>query len=575
MNEMYTKTGIMVSSSDINRYPRPALVRNSFFSLNGKWNIKILDQAHKIRREGTILVPFSIESALGGFKDQLLPKETAIYTKEFSLPKSFSKAKVILHFEAVDYETKVKLNGEDIFVHRGGYTPFEIDIASYLKATNTLEVIVTDPTDNGRQERGKQTLKSHGMWYNPTSGIYGSVWLEALNPNYVIDYNVTANVHEQKVFFHLVNSVEKFHYTLTVYENNTPIIVKEIDEPLTEINLADGHPWSPEDPFIYTFRLYNDSDDITGYFGFRDISIGPGHRGKPVMHLNGQPYFINGLLDQGYWPESGLTPPSQMALKQDILLAKKFGFNAIRKHIKIEDNYFYYYCDLLGILVIQDMPSGGDYHFSMMTIAPSLGFTHRKDTKYRAFGRKDASNREEFIDMVRTNVGRLQKHPSIVIWTIFNEGWGQFDSVKLTNFVKSLDPTRLIDSASGWFDQKTGDFNSVHRYFRKLKTANKKDSRAYFISEFGGYSLALDFHRFNEEKEYGYRKFKTTIELENAFIQLYREEVMPLFLSGLAGVIYTQLCDVEEETNGLITYDRKIEKMHADKIYSILSKIHY
>lgn len=577
MTRLSTKTGLIVSESELTSYPRPALKRKSYQSLNGSWSFVLFDEKNNIKAEGEIIVPFAIESRLSKVELPLLPNETLIYTLKFELNESVKKGGplTLLHFEAVDYKASVFLNGHHLGDHQGGYTPFTFEISKYLHdGDNTLIVKVSDPTDTGLQERGKQTLKPGGMWYTASSGIYGSVWLEGVASTYIKDYFIQSDLLNQTIRLDLDVSSPTFNYLLTVYRGNEPVLVRYIKKQSTTLPLEKPIEWSPDNPFLYTFTLESKEDEVSGYFGFRSIRVGLGHKNKPVMYLNNKPYFINGLLDQGYWPESLLTPPSKAALKKDILAAKNYGFNTLRKHLKFEPQMFYYLCDVLGMLVIQDMPNGGIYNFRVMSLNPTLRIRRYDDSKYKTFGRAQTSNRLEFIEMMEVNIKRLKKHPSIIAWCPFNEGWGQFDAKEITQIIRDLDSSRLIDSTSGWFDQGVGDFNSVHEYFLPLKMP-REDGRIAFISEFGGYSLPLEFHRFNEKKEYGYKKFSTLADFEAAFIKLYQNKVIPLFYEGLGGVIYTQLSDVEEETNGLLTYDRQIAKLDYETINELFEKLKY
>lgn len=578
MNKLKTKTGMILSENELSTYPRPALKRDSYQSLNGEWSYTVLNKVGDKKRSGIILVPFAIESRLSKVEKPLLPSETLVYELTFLTNDRINKAGplTLLHFEAVDYQCEVYLNNTLLGTHKGGYTSFSYEISKHLnkKGKNFLKVLVKDPTDEGLQERGKQTLTPHGMWYTATSGIYGSVWLESVPLTHLENYYVDSDIQNNTIRFNVQVSEASFKYVLTIYKGKEPILVRDIVEPVTSLPMENPILWSPEAPFLYTFTLKNKEETVHGYFGFRSVSIGLGYNEQPVMYLNEVPYFINGLLDQGYWPESGLTPPSEAALRHDILTAKSYGFNTLRKHIKVESNLFYHLCDTLGMLVIQDIPNGGSYSFRTMSVYPTIGLKKANDTKYKKFGRSDSENRNEYYELLEATIKRLRKHPSIVIWCPFNEGWGQFDAQLVTKRIRELDKTRLIDSTSGWFDQGVGDFNSVHTYFGRLKQP-KADGRIAFISEFGGYSLPLEFHRWNEEKEYGYKKFKTISELLTAFKNLYLEEVYPLFYEGLGGVIYTQLSDVEEETNGLMTYDRHINKLPVDQIQALFKDLHY
>ena len=552
----------------LSEYPRMQLVRDSYMCLNGEWDyvIKNTEDLPKHFLD-KIIVPFSPEAPLSKVNRVLKPDEYLIYRRFFNLPNGFNKGRVFLHFTAVDQSAKVYLNNHYLGEHIGGFLPFSFEIQEYLKAENELVVIVQDQSDTSYHSRGKQKLKRGGIWYTPQSGIYLPVWLESTPNEYISSLKITPLFDDKKVEIIVKANIESD----VVIEIEKRVISGMSNTPIT-IDLDNMHPWTVDDPYLYKFKVRLKDDEVASYFGMRKISIALDERGKKRFFLNNKPLFQSGLLDQGYYQDGLLTPPSDKDYIDDIMLAKKLGFNMLRKHIKIEAPRWYYHCDRLGILVWQDFVNGGSDYSFLSTVVPVLVQKHSKDNQYKKFGRLDQAGREEFINEARQTIDLLYNSPAVVLWTIFNEGWGQFDAEKVFEEMSKLDPTRLFDHASGWHDQGIGAIKSDHVYFRKYKYQDDKLGRARILSEFGGYQLRVDGHAFND-KNFGYKRMKNSEQLTDAFIRLYQQEIVPAAKEGLAASVYTQLSDVEDELNGLVTYDRQVIKVKAGLIRKINYKL--
>ena len=552
----------------LSEYPRMQLVRDSYMCLNGEWDYVIKNTEDLPKHFlGKIIVPFSPEAPLSKVNRVLKPDEYLIYRRFFNLPNGFNKGRVFLHLTAVDQSAKVYLNNHYLGEHIGGFLPFSFEIQEYLKAENELVVIVQDQSDTSYHSRGKQKLKRGGIWYTPQSGIYLPVWLESTPNEYISSLKITPLFDDKKVEIIVKANIEsdvviEIEKRVISGMSNTPII----------IDLDNMHPWTVDDPYLYKFKVRLKDDEVASYFGMRKISIALDERGKKRFFLNNKPLFQSGLLDQGYYQDGLLTPPSDKDYIDDIMLAKKLGFNMLRKHIKIEAPRWYYHCDRLGILVWQDFVNGGSDYSFLSTVVPVLVQKHSKDNQYKKFGRLDQAGREEFINEARQTIDLLYNSPAVVLWTIFNEGWGQFDAEKVFEEMSKLDPTRLFDHASGWHDQGIGAIKSDHVYFRKYKYQDDKLGRARILSEFGGYQLRVDGHAFND-KNFGYKRMKNSEQLTDAFIRLYQQEIVPAAKEGLAASVYTQLSDVEDELNGLVTYDRQVIKVKAGLIRKINYKL--
>lgn len=579
LNSLYTSWGENLDREKVwQEYPRPQMRRENYQMLHGEWDYAIVPKEEEkvFESQGKILVPFSPETLLSGVERQLLPNEYLWYQRSLGFTEEECERRAagdrcLLHFDAVDQQAVIYINGIEVAKHYGGYLPFEIDITEFVSENQcTLQVRVQDDSDTSYHTRGKQTLKRGGMFYTAQSGIWQSVWYEWVPANYIMKYRITPDYDEATALLE-VYSKEQLDFVNVDVPNATVsceiVGAEESDSWKTAvlIRFADEQfeSWSPENPYLYDFTLQAGTDIIHGYFAMRAFTVEKDEKGIPRFCLNHKPYFLNGLLDQGYWPDGLMTAPCDEAFIYDIELAKKLGFNMIRKHIKIEPLRWYYHCDRLGVVVWQDMVNGGTgYNMPFVCYLPTgLPFLGRKikDNSYGLFARKSEEGRRLWEEECKGTIEHLYNVPSISTWVPFNEAWGQFDAARIAKEVKEKDPTRTVDHASGWFDQKEGDFNSVHNYFRKLRV-EKDDKRAFVISEYGGYACHIKGHS-SVDRIFGYKKYETLEELAKAFRELIQQQIYPLVEEGLSGAVYTQLSDVEEEVNGLVTYDRKIVKM--------------
>lgn len=554
----------------LTEYPRPQMRRDSYLNLNGRWEYAITDSDESPRRwDGTILVPFSPESALSGVGRSLQPGQTLWYRREVILPQGFIPAdgRLLLHFGAVDQEAAVYWNGRLLGRHMGGYNAFTLDATDALGPRNSLVVRVHDDTDASFHSRGKQKTRRGGIWYTPQSGIWQTVWMEAVPRHYIESLRIVP-LFDQSAVEVMVRCSQPLQCEATVDGRTVPFTSGEP----ARIPMPDFRAWSPEDPYLYDLSVTLGEDRVESYFGMRKMEVRADRGGVKRLFLNGEPYFQSGLLDQGYWPDGLYTAPSDEALIYDIQTAKAMGFNLLRKHIKVEPMRWYYHCDRLGMLVWQDMPSGGGkYRFSTITL-PLVTGIHRRDNHYRAFARASSQGRGEYMDELEEMVGQLFNAPSVVLWVPFNEGWGQFDSTFVMERLRALDPTRPVDPASGWHDQGAGELRSLHVYFKPFRFRRDRRGRALALSEFGGYNLRVDGHCFNQ-KDYGYRRLPDAAALWRDFSRLYEREVLPAVPRGLCASVYTQLSDVEDELNGLMTYDRRVVKLDADEVRELNERL--
>ena len=544
-------------------YPRPQLRRESFLNLNGVWQYAVSTlNSEPEEYDGDIVVPFPLESELSGVGRVLQPGEYLWYRREFTLPEDFNVGRVLLHFGAVDQCARVWVNGMDACTHTGGNLPFSDDITDLLfEGENTLVVRVTDDTDRSYHTRGKQKLKPGGIWYSPVSGIWQTVRCESVPENYISSLFITPHLEDGSVDLLVMGEgavravIDGDAYD---FEAGTSALLK----------LREVRAWSPEEPYLYKLELAMGDDRVESYFAMRSVGIGEDRNGVKRLLLNGKPYFQNGLLDQGWWPDGLYTAPSDEALAFDIAAAKTMGFNMLRKHVKVEPLRWYYHCDRLGMLVWQDMPNGGRAYSALTVSAPLLTGSHSRDDKYSKFARREEKGRDEFREELLDMVSHLYNAPSIVTWVIFNEGWGQFDSDKCAEAVLELDSSRILDRTSGWHDQGSGELRSIHLYFDDYKHKPDKLGRCVVLSEFGGYTLPIDGHAW-PGKPFGYKKFDSQEKFRRALTLLYDGQIRPACMSGLAAAIYTQLTDVENELNGLITYDRRVIKLSPADIKRI------
>jgi beta-galactosidase/beta-glucuronidase len=586
-NQLYTIWGENIDPDKVlSEYPRPQLRRSNYTILNGYWNYNITKASTAIKPmhyDGEILVPFSPESILSGVNRQLQPDEMLWYERPLFVEKKPQGMRLILHFGAVDQTCEVLINYRMVSKHTGGYLPFWVDITDYvIEGGNLLTVKVRDLSDSSYHSRGKQKLKRGGMFYTAQSGIWQTVWMEWVPDIHIESLSITP-LAEKSIIRLTVKLNQASSQTdmknksvqgrqrksrnifrIDIYDHGKRIHSFISKNSTMEIPIRNFTYWSPENPYLYDMVVSTGDDVVQSYFAMRTVEIKEDVKGIKRIYLNGKPYFQNGLLDQGYWSDGLYTAPSDEAMIFDIKQAKALGFNMLRKHIKIEPERWYYHCDRLGMLVWQDMVNGGGKYNKLLvgylpTLFPGISGLI-KDRHYFLFGRSNSRGRQEWIKECEETVRTLYNHPSIVAWVPFNEGWGQFDAGQISSLIRRLDDSRLIDEASGWYDQKGGDFKSVHNYFRKLKYTPDKLGRAFILSEVGGYACYIREHSYSP-MVYGYRLYANTWDLEVALHRLYQEDIQRLKTEGLSAVVYTQLSDVEDEVNGLLTYDRKVCKL--------------
>ena len=526
-------------------YPRPQLKRDSFFCLNGPWRFAINGT-----EVGEILVPYPPESKLAGVPapergDQLT------YEREFTLPEGFRRDRVLLHFGAVDQECTVYLNDIELGSHVGGYLPFSFDVTAHLQETNTLRVIAFDPPDTYLHD-GNQRGATGVQCYTPVCGISQRVWMESVPQKYIRGVKLQPSMDS----------------VIITVDGDGPFTVEcdgKIYRPKSNrFRIRPENPklWTPETPHLYPVIVRNCDDAVETYFALRTIGTKV-IDGVPRLCLNGKPWFFHGLLDQGYWPDGLFLPGSPEGYSWDVKTMKSLGFNTLRKHIKIEPERFYYDCDRYGMIVFQDLVNSGPYHYLRDTAIPTIG--GKLATYHEAPSER---RRNFFLIHGEETLRHLYNHPSIVLYTLFNEGWGQHDTQNLYRHFRAMDPSRIWNAASGWFKNSDSDVQSEHIYFGSLKM-KPTGRRPLLLTEFGGYSCALEGHRFNPDEEYGYQKYPTVEDFQTALLKLYREGILPQIKTGLCGCILTQVSDVEEETNGLVTYDRMVIKADREAMQAL------
>lgn len=563
---IYTKWGETLDKAHpLQEYPRPQLRRSSYLNINGIWSYAFTSSSEKPAEfDGEIVVPFSPEAPLSGVNRQLKPGEYLWYNRKFIIDDGFLNAHTFVNFGAVDQIAEVYVNGTMVGRHKGGYTSFSCDCTDVIhNGENEISVCVQDFTGASDCSFGKQKLDRGGIWYTAQSGIWQTVWLESVPSTYIKNVKITPMFDECSVKFEICTNVPCQEISVLIKEKQDTVAYGKADENGCCTVYMGRHfkPWNTEHPYLYDVEIFADGDVVYSYFGMRKFSTLEVN-GRKVLALNNEPIFHTGLLDQGYWSDGLYTPPDDEAMIYDITVAKEYGFNMLRKHIKIEPMRWYYHCDRLGMLVWQDMVSGGDHSYNPLVIQalPYVG-AMLNDTHYGSFARKSETGRGRFIEECKESVAQLYNCTCIAVWVPFNEGWGQFDAKRVYLMFKALDNTRHIDHASGWHDQKCGDFNSKHVYYKRVRL--KPDDRILALTEFGGFSMPCEGNMASNIK-FGYKIFDTQKELTQAYKKLFEDEVIPFTKgSGLSATVYTQLSDVEDEINGLITYDRRVKK--ADK----------
>ena len=541
-------------------YPRPQMVRKEWKNLNGLWEYAIRPKLETLPDsfDGKILVPFPIESALSGVKKSVGEENRLWYRRTFKLPEKWSEQKIKLNFGGVDWETTVWINDKEVGHHRGGYDAFGFDITDALlgKGDQQIVVAVWDPTDSGYQPRGKQVKEPGGIWYTSVTGIWQTVWIEPVPEIYIESLKIVTDIDEKKVTVKASCSATKPDYRIHIKAKERRDVITEFTGfPFEEISakIYDPKLWSPDNPFLYDLEVLlidgeeEQIDRVSSYFGMRKISIAKDETGINRIYLNNKKIFMHGPLDQGCWPDGLYTAPTDDALRYDIEVTKKLGFNMARKHVKIEPARWYYLCDKLGLLVWQDMPSGDKY----------IGH-HDPDIQ------RSPESAEQFNFELKQMIDGFFNHPSIVMWVPFNEGWGQFDTERITRWINNYDPTRLVNPASGWADRGVGDVYDIHSYPGPARP-EIEPNRAVVLGEYGGLGLPLLEHCWRQDKNWGYRGYQNVEELTNAYQELTRK-LLPMIPEGVCAAVYTQTTDVEIEVNGLMTYDRAVIKMDPETV---------
>ena len=555
LHDLYTPEGEALQGTPWQIYPSPQLKRNSYVNLNGIWDFAVSEKEEVSAFDKQINVPFCPESLLSGLKMQVAPGSYLFYRRSFTV--ASQTGRLLLHVGAADQVADIYVNQNHVCHHEGGYEAFCCDITDMLKAENELVIRCHDDLRDQTFPYGKQTLKRGGMWYTPVSGIWQTVWLEWVPEVYIKNLDIQVDLCKATI--------------TTSPALDGKVICQGKEYPLVGgkavVTPEDPHLWTPEDPYLFDFVIETDQDRVESYFALRTVGTMLLH-GFPRLCLNGKPYFFHGLLDQGYWPDGIFTPAKPECYTRDILEMKKLGFNTLRKHIKVEPEEFYYQCDKLGMVVFQDMVNNGNYNFLRDTALPTAGIQKLNDKQMH----KDAATRKRFLDGMEATVNQLKNHPCILYWTIFNEGWGQFDSEAVYKKLKEMDASRIIDATSGWFRQEKSDVDSRHIYFTPWRTL-KVSEKPLVLSEFGGYAYPVEGHLFNTGNAYGYKACKSEAHFRQSISRLYAEKVIPAAKKGLCAAIITQVSDVEDEINGFLTYDRKVNKADAEAMTAIAENL--
>ena len=558
-------------------YPRPQMVRGNWKNLNGQWEYAVLPKksARPSAYQGSILVPFAIESSLSGVKKTVGRDSVLWYKETFSLPASMKGKTILLHFGAVDWEAEVYVNGKKMGMHQGGYDPFSFDITTALdkKKDQQIELRVWDPSDEGPQPRGKQVRRPNGIWYTPVTGIWQTVWIEAVAPAYIISTRQTPDVDHQSIRLstQVVQSQPNDRISFSVWEGEKKI-AEQTASPNSELQLTipQAKLWSPDNPFLYDLKITltrngKTMDEVRSYFAMRKISIAADNNSTKRMLLNNRFLFQYGPLDQGWWPDGLYTAPTEEALVFDIEQTKAIGCNMIRKHVKVEPARWYYHCDKAGMLVWQDMPSG------------DLGARWNSRPGVEGGSDMERSSASEAIYRKEWNaiIESLYNFPSIIVWVPFNEAWGQFKTAEITGWTKTKDPSRLVNSASGGNFHEVGDIIDLHNYPGPAmpKAALFGSRQAIVLGEFGGLGLPLEGHTWQEKNNWGYRSFQNADTLFRTYSS-YMDQLVPFIEKGLSAAVYTQLTDVEVEVNGWMTYDRKLMKLGTERLKKVHEKLY-